>query len=156
MVQSCVIINCFGIKKKKAGDTTQIKIKKHRILLFHTSINSYLDTMNGKETLLKMISQSEACGCNRKMRAQCSHSLLAERVKSLDNVISTQFWKPASDLQEKKKSFHILKQMSLLHAWPQDQENSPPIFFLQQLCKRWISVTGETEQVESFTHFILW
>lgn len=68
------------------GHTTQIKINKHRILLFHTSINSYLDTMNGKETLLKMISQSEACGCNRKMRVQCSHSLLAERVKSLDNV----------------------------------------------------------------------
>lgn len=121
MVQSCVIVNRFGIKKKKkAGDATQIKINKHRISLFYTFISSYLDTMNGKETLLKMISQSgQACGCNRKMRVQCSHSLLAERVKSLDNVSAPSFKNQRVIFKEKEKKF-VLIYLNKCHFYMHD------------------------------------
>lgn len=38
-------------KKRGGGGEEQIQTDKRRILLFHISSNSYLDIMNGKETL---------------------------------------------------------------------------------------------------------
>lgn len=76
--------------------------------------------MNGKETLLKMISQSEACGCNRKMRVQCSHSLLVERVKSLDNVSAPSFIEQLVIFKEKQKQKKVLIHLNLSHFYMHD------------------------------------
>lgn len=80
--------NCNSSRiEKKKKKKTEIKTDKHRILLFHISINSYLEWKgNIAKTVISQSGQTH--GHKRQMRGRHSHSLLVERTELCDNIIS--------------------------------------------------------------------
>lgn len=84
-MQRRVIVTAPELRKKKKK--TEIKTDKHRILLFHISINSYLEWKgNIAKTVISQSGQTH--GHKRQMRGRHSHSLLVERTELCDNIIS--------------------------------------------------------------------